>query len=116
MMPARRVLREILCRIAGANQQNSHSVTAGKGSNLWARSFLICTNPAALTRLLKCPDAFNIIYIMRTLIAEGEKQPPSVNQLVIQPATSPGRLNEHTYREIRHLRNIVFAKRIKQML
>lgn len=34
---------------------------------------------------------------------------------VIQPATSPGRRNEHTYREIRHLRNIVFAKRIKQM-
>lgn len=30
-MPARRVLREIVCRIAGANQQNSRSVTAGKG-------------------------------------------------------------------------------------
>lgn len=39
-------------RIAGANQQNSLSVTAGKGSNLWARSFLTCTNPAALTCLL----------------------------------------------------------------
>lgn len=51
-MPARRVLREIVCRIAGANQQNSRSVTAGKGSNLWARSFLTCTNPAALTCLL----------------------------------------------------------------
>ncbi len=38
-MPARRMLREIMCRIAGANQQNSRSVTAGKGSNLWARSF-----------------------------------------------------------------------------
>lgn len=80
MMPARRVLREIVCRIAVANQQNSRSVTAGKGSNLWSRSFLICTNPAVLTRLLKCPDAFNIIYIMRTIIAKGEKQPPSVNQ------------------------------------
>lgn len=33
-MPERRVLREIVCRIAGANQQNSLSVTAGKGSNL----------------------------------------------------------------------------------
>lgn len=51
-MPARRVLREIVCRIAGANQQNSRSVTAGKGSNLWARSFLTCTNPAALICLL----------------------------------------------------------------
>lgn len=37
---------------AGANKQNSLSVTAGKGSNLWARSFLACTNPAALTCLL----------------------------------------------------------------
>ncbi|WP_205301817.1 hypothetical protein, partial [Salmonella enterica] len=51
-MPAWRVLREIVCRIAGANQQNSRSVTAGKGSNLWARSFLTYTNPAALTCLL----------------------------------------------------------------
>lgn len=42
----------IVCRIAGANKQNSLSVTAGKGSNLWARSFLTCTNPAALTCLL----------------------------------------------------------------
>lgn len=51
-MPARRVLRVIVCRIAGANKQNSLSVMAGKGSNLWARSFLACTNPAALTCLL----------------------------------------------------------------
>lgn len=29
----------------------------------------------------KCSGEFNIIYIMRTIIAEGEKQPPSVNQL-----------------------------------
>lgn len=29
MMPARRVLREIVCRIAVANQQNSRSVTEG---------------------------------------------------------------------------------------
>ncbi|ECD0764917.1 hypothetical protein EU461_01085 [Salmonella enterica subsp. enterica serovar Papuana] len=63
----------------------------------------------------KCSGEFNIIYIMRTIIAEGEKHPPQ-RESVIQPATSPGRRNEHTYSEIRHLRNIVFAKRIKQML
>lgn len=63
----------------------------------------------------KCSGEFNIIYIMRTIMAEGEKQPPQ-RESVIQPATSPGRRNEHTYSEIRHLRNIVFAKRIKQML
>lgn len=47
-----------------------------------ARSFLTCTNPAALTLNMsfKCSGAFNIIYIMRTIIAEGEKQHPSVNQ------------------------------------
>ncbi|EGX3631031.1 hypothetical protein DXM99_05425 [Salmonella enterica] len=28
----------------------------------------------------KCSGEFNIIYIMRTIMAEGEKQPPSVNQ------------------------------------
>lgn len=67
-----------------------------------------------LNMSFNCSGAFNIIYIMRTIIAKGEKQPPSENQL--QPATSLGRRNEHTYRELRHLRNIVFAKRIKQML
>lgn len=59
----------------------------------------------------KCSGEFNIIYIMRTKIAEGEKQPPK-RESVIQPATSPGRRNEHTYRELRRLRDIV----IKQML
>ncbi|EBZ7421188.1 hypothetical protein EFQ57_07105 [Salmonella enterica subsp. enterica serovar Bonariensis] len=28
----------------------------------------------------KCSGEFNIIYIMRTIIAKGEKQPPSENQ------------------------------------
>lgn len=67
-----------------------------------------------LNMSFKCSGAFNIIYIMRTIMAESEKQPP--RESVIQPATSSGRRNEHTYRELRHLRNIVFAKRIKQML
>lgn len=33
-----------------------------------------------LNMSFKCSGAFNIIYIMRTKIAAGEKQPPSVNQ------------------------------------
>lgn len=78
-MSARRVLREIVCRIAGANQQNSRSVTVGKGSNLWARSFGMHES-SRLNMSFKCSGAFNIIYIMRTIIAKGEKQPPSVNQ------------------------------------
>lgn len=28
----------------------------------------------------KCSGEFNIIYIMRTIMAEGEKQPPSVKR------------------------------------
>lgn len=46
------LLEHVSNLLAGANQQNSRSVTAGKGSNLWARSFLTYTNPAALTCLL----------------------------------------------------------------
>ncbi len=70
----------IVCRIAGANQQNSLSVTAGKGSNLWARSLFGMHESSRLNMSFKCSGAFNIIYIMRIRIAEGEKQPPSVNQ------------------------------------
>lgn len=33
-----------------------------------------------LNMSFKCSGEFNIIYIMRIKIAEGEKQPPSVNQ------------------------------------
>lgn len=68
-----------------------------------------------LNMSFKCSGAFNIIYIMRIMMMENGKQPPSMNQF-IQTATSPGRRNEHTYRELRRLRDIVFAKRIKQML
>lgn len=53
-------------------------------------------------------SAFNIIYIMRTIIAKRRKAAPK-RESVIQPATSPGRRNEHTYRELRHLQ-------IKQIL
>ncbi|OZU00331.1 hypothetical protein CCO44_01225 [Salmonella enterica subsp. enterica serovar Glostrup] len=34
----------------------------------------------------KCSGEFNIIYIMRTIIAEGEKQPPSVQSYNQRPA------------------------------
>lgn len=87
-----------------------------EGIKLMGQKFFDMHESSRLNMSFKCSGAFNIIYIMRTIIAKGEKQHPSVNQSVIQPATSPGRRNEHTYRELRHLRNIVFAKRIKQML
>ncbi|EAN9198023.1 hypothetical protein EPI66_03520 [Salmonella enterica] len=48
-------------------------------------------------------SAFNIIYIMRTIIAKGEKQPPSVNQSYNQrPALADAMsipiVNSGTYR------------------
>ncbi|EAA9733337.1 hypothetical protein BZH78_02830 [Salmonella enterica] len=33
-----------------------------------------------LNMSFKCSGSFNIIYIMRTMMMENEKQPPSVNQ------------------------------------
>lgn len=45
----------IVCRIAGANKQNSLSVTAGKGSNLWARSFGMHES-SRLNMSFKCPS------------------------------------------------------------
>lgn len=35
---------------------------------------------SGLNMSCKCSGSFNIIYIMRTIIAKGEKQPPSENQ------------------------------------
>lgn len=74
------MLREIVCRIAGANQQNSLSVTAGKGSNFMGQKFFDMHESSRLNMSFKCSGAFNIIYIMRIRMAEGEKQPSSVNQ------------------------------------
>lgn len=69
-----------------------------------------------LNMSFKCSGEFNIIYIMRIRMAEGEKQPPSVNQSYNQRPDLADAMSIPTYRELRHLRNIVFAKRIKQML
>lgn len=77
-MPARRVLREIVCRIAGANQQNSRSVTAG--IKLMGQKFFDMQESSRLNMSFNCSGAFNIIYIMRTMMMENGKQPPSVNQ------------------------------------
>lgn len=63
------------------------------------QKFFDMQESSRLNMSFNCSGAFNIIYIMRTIIEEGEKQPPSVNQF-IQPATSPGRRNEHTYSEL----------------
>ncbi|EDX7313380.1 hypothetical protein GKU42_01760 [Salmonella enterica] len=41
---------------------------------------LVSSLTSHLNMSFKCSGAFNIIYIMRIKIAEGEKQPPSVNQ------------------------------------
>ncbi len=64
-MPARRMLREIMCRIAGANQQNSRSVTAGRDQTYGPEVFDMHES-SRLNMSFKCSGSFNIIYIMRT--------------------------------------------------
>ncbi|EAA3411456.1 hypothetical protein DRD56_03795 [Salmonella enterica subsp. enterica serovar Newport] len=44
------------------------------------QKFFDMQESSRLNMSFNCSGAFNIIYIMRTIIAEGEKQPPSVNQ------------------------------------
>lgn len=88
-----------------------------EGIKLMGQKFFGMHESSRLNMSFKCFGEFNIIYIMRTIIAKGERRKAAPKrESVIQPATSPGRRNEHTYRELRHLRNIVFAKQIKQML
>lgn len=79
-MSARRVLREIVCRIAGANQQKFAQRHGREGIKLMGQKFFGMHESSRLNMSFKCSGAFNIIYIMRTIIAKGEKQPPSVNQ------------------------------------
>lgn len=54
-------------------------LSAARETGLDEKSFT-SEMPWALAMSFKCSGAFNIIYIMRIRIAEGEKQPPSVNQ------------------------------------
>lgn len=104
-----------VCRISGCKSTEFAQRHGREGIKLMGQKFFDMHESSRLNMSFNCSGAFNIIYIMRTMMMENGKQPPSVNQF-IQPATSPGRRNEHTYRELRRLRNIVFAKRIKQML
>lgn len=110
------MLREIVCRNSGCKSTEFAQRHGREGIKLMGQKFFDMHESSRLNMSFKCSGAFNIIYIMRIRIAEGEKQPPSVNQSYNQRPDLPGRRNEHTYRELRHLRNIVFAKRIKQML
>ncbi|EEK3276702.1 hypothetical protein G9008_000717 [Salmonella enterica] len=57
------------------------------------QKFFDMQESSRLNMSFNCSGAFNIIYIMRTIIAEGEKQPPSVNQF-IQPNTFVRRVLE----------------------
>ncbi|EJR3589548.1 hypothetical protein NX489_000778 [Salmonella enterica] len=48
------------------------------------QKFFDMQESSRLNMSFNCSGAFNIIYIMRTIIAEGEKQPPSVNQFIVR--------------------------------
>lgn len=79
-MPARRVLREIVCRISGCKSTEFAQRHGREGIKLMGQKFFDMHESSRLNMSFKCSGEFNIIYIMRTKIAEGEKQPPSVNQ------------------------------------
>ncbi|HFW4011470.1 TPA: hypothetical protein ACIBMJ_000406, partial [Salmonella enterica subsp. enterica serovar Birkenhead] len=87
-MPAWRVLREIVCRISGCKSTEFAQRHGREGIKLMGQKFFDIHESSRFNMSFKYSGEFNIIYIMRTIIAEGEKQPPSVNQSVIQPATS----------------------------
>ncbi|EBW7489621.1 hypothetical protein DQE22_04755 [Salmonella enterica subsp. enterica serovar Enteritidis] len=44
------------------------------------QKFFDMQESSRLNMSFNCPGAFNIIYIMRTMMMENGKQPPSVNQ------------------------------------
>ncbi|ECI3852420.1 hypothetical protein DOQ99_04865 [Salmonella enterica subsp. enterica] len=71
-MPARRVLREIVCKSTEFAQRHGR-----EGIKLMGQKFFDMHKSRHLNMSFKCSCAFNIIYIMRTIIAEGEKQPPA---------------------------------------
>lgn len=79
-MPAWRVLREIVCRISGCKSTEFAQRHGREGIKLMGQKFFDIHESSRFNMSFKCSGEFNIIYIMRTIIAEGEKQPPSVNQ------------------------------------
>lgn len=79
-MPERRVLREIVCRNSGCKSTEFAQRHGREGIKLMGQKFFDMHESSRLNMSFKCSGAFNIIYIMRIIIAEGEKQPPSVNQ------------------------------------
>ncbi len=79
-MPAWRVLREIVCRISGCKSTEFAQRHGREGIKLMGQKFFDIHESSRFNMSFKCSGEFNIIYIMRTIMAEGEKQPPSVNQ------------------------------------
>lgn len=74
------MLREIVCRNSGCKSTEFAQRHGREGIKLMGQKFFDMHESSRLNMSFKCSGAFNIIYIMRTIIAEGEKQPPSVNQ------------------------------------
>ncbi|SQH89188.1 Uncharacterised protein [Salmonella enterica subsp. enterica] len=74
------MLREIVCRNSGCKSTEFAQRHGREGIKLMGQKFFDMHESSRLNMSFKCSGAFNIIYIMRIRIAEGEKQPPSVNQ------------------------------------
>lgn len=74
------MLREIVCRNSGCKSTEFAQRHGREGIKLMGQKFFDMHESSRLNMSFKCSGAFNIIYIMRIIIAEGEKQSPSVNQ------------------------------------
>ncbi|CAH2844644.1 hypothetical protein SEN110799_12010 [Salmonella enterica subsp. enterica serovar Kentucky] len=70
-MPARRVLREIVCRIAGAINRIRAASRQGR-EQTYGQKFFDMHESSRLNMSFKCSGAFNIIYIMRTNLVEAQ--------------------------------------------
>lgn len=70
-MPARRVLREIVCRIAGAINRIRAASRQGR-EQTYGQKFFDMHESSRLNMSFKCSGEFNIIYIMRTNLVEAQ--------------------------------------------
>lgn len=72
--------KENVCRISGCKSTEFAQRHGREGIKLMGQKFFDMHESSRLNMSFNCSGAFNIIYIMRSMMMENGKQPPSVNQ------------------------------------
>ncbi|WP_217495641.1 hypothetical protein, partial [Salmonella enterica] len=72
IMPAWRVLREIVCRISGCKSTEFAQRHGREGIKLMGQKFFDIHESSRFNMSFKCSGEFNIIYIMRTNLVEAQ--------------------------------------------